>query len=114
MNRFNSVREFIEFDLQNNYIIEPPSRLNSIKERLFDIINTYKPGVIVKAGIGSGNLIEEISSQFDSYIVVVEPSLKAIKQFIEKNKSTAVKFINGDFHDFPVDYFAADLIICVD
>jgi len=114
MNRLDAVREFIEFDGQNNYIIEPPSRLSSIKERLFDVINTYKPGVIVKAGVGSGSLLKEISTNFDSYIVVVEPSLKAIKQFIETNKSDDIKFINGDFHDFPIDYYAADLLICID
>lgn len=114
MNRLDAVREFIEFDAQKNFIIEPPARLNSIKERLFDIINIYKPGVIVKAGIGSGTLLREISAGCKSYIVVVEPSLKLIKQFIENNNSADIKFINGDFHDFPIDYYAADLLICID
>ncbi len=114
MDRLNAVREFIEFESQKNYIIEPQARLDSLRERLFDILNTYKPAVIVKAGIGSGILLQELSSKSDSYIVVVEPSLVAIKKFMEKNSSTRIKFINGDFHEFPVDYYAADLIICID
>lgn len=114
----NKLNEFIDYDINNNYIIEPDYRMGMVKERLFDIINSYNPRVIVKAGIGNGAILIEIASNFKSYIVVVDPSLKAINDFIKKNrdfdKLDNIKFINGNFHNFPVDYYSADLLICVD
>ncbi len=114
MSRLDLVNKFIEFDIDNNHSIEPESRVDAIKERLFDIIKTYKPEVILKAGIGNGKILMDIASEFNSYIVVVEPSLKAIKDFLNSNNDNEIKFINGDFHDLPVDYYASNLLICID
>lgn len=114
MGRLEEVSKFVEYNIKNNLIIEPDFRLDEVTQRLIDVINTYKPGIIVKAGIGSGKMLKTLESKSDSYIVVVEPSIKAINKFIEDNKSTRIKFINGDFDGFPIDYYAADLIICID
>ncbi|MBN2401394.1 MAG: class I SAM-dependent methyltransferase [Spirochaetes bacterium] len=118
MTRLKQVQDFIDNDLKNNFFIEPHYRYEAVKERLFDVINTYNPGVIVKAGIGHGDILLEILKNFNSYIVVVEPSFSAINNFLqsygEENDLQRIKFINGDFHDFPVDYYASNLIICID
>ena len=118
MNRLKQVQDFIDFDLNNNFSIEPQNRHEAVKERLFDIINTYKPGVIVKAGLGHGNMLLEMAKNFKSQIIVVEPSFTAIKNFLSNNSTDTdiqkIKFINGDLRDFPVDYYAADLLICID
>jgi hypothetical protein len=50
--------------------------------------------------------------------VVVEPSIAAISEFKARysgeEKAADIRFIVGDFNNFPVDYYAADLIICID
>ncbi|MFH0975840.1 MAG: class I SAM-dependent methyltransferase [Spirochaetota bacterium] len=118
MNRLKQVQNFIENDLKNNFLIEPQKRSEAVRERLSDVINTYNPKVIIKAGIGHGDILLDIVNKFKAYTVVVEPSFSAIKEFIQaKGKDCDMQklnFINGDFHDFPVDYYAADLLICVD
>lgn len=118
MSRLKQVQSFIEYDLKNNYIIEPKNRFEAVRERVFDVIQTYNPGVIIKAGIGHGDLLLDLVKKFNAYTVVVEPSFTAIKDFIQNyftdKDAQNIKFINGDLHDLPVDYYAADLLICVD
>lgn len=118
MSRLNKVQGFIEYDLANNLIIEPADRYDAVRERLFDVINNYKPGVIVKAGLGSGPLLLEIVKETKAIIIVVEPSFTVISNFLEKYGKEYdlknIRFINGEFSEFPVDYFACDLLICID
>ncbi len=118
MSRLKKVQEFIEYDLAHNLIIEPADRYDSVRERLFDVINTHKPGVIVKAGLGSGTLLLDIFKEVKATIIVVEPSFAAITDFLKKYDKDYdlknIRFINGEFSDFPIDYFACDLLICVD
>jgi hypothetical protein len=118
MNRLKQVQDFIDYDLKNNFIIEPKNRYDAVKERLFDVINTYNPGVIVKTGIGHGDILLDMVKKYKSYFVVVEPSFSAIKNFLLSHGNDddikKIKFINGDLRDFPVDYYASDLIICID
>jgi ubiquinone/menaquinone biosynthesis C-methylase UbiE len=118
MSRLKQTKNFIEYDLKNNFIIEPQARYNDLKERILDVINLYNPKVLLKAGIGHGDLLLDIVNKHNMYCVVVEPSFSAIKDFMKMNETNSdiekIKFINGDFHDFPVDYYAADLLICVD
>ena len=118
MNRIDEIKKFIEFERKNNFIIEPEYRHNVLKDRLFDIIKTYNPEIIVKAGLGSGKILIDIATEFTTYIVVVEPSMTAINDFLKDNHGNDsvknIHFINGDFHDFPVDYYAADLLVCID
>jgi ubiquinone/menaquinone biosynthesis C-methylase UbiE len=118
MSRLKQSQDFIEYELQKNFLIEPDSRYNDLKERLLDTINIYNPKVIVKAGIGHGDLLLDIAAKDNIYIVVVEPSFSAISNFLQNNRQNPyiekIRFINGDLHDFPVDYYAADLLICID
>lgn len=109
---------FIEYDTRLNRVIEPEHRREKVLSALFDVLATYNPGVIVKAGIGSGQLLYELAKHSASYIVVVDPSFKAIVDFMAAHQKDPVaekiRFINGDFTSFPVDYYAADLLVCVD
>lgn len=119
MNRLKELQQFNIYESEKRYFFEPDFRHDFLKERIYDVINTYKPGVVVKAGLGSGDLILDLLKDHGSIVlVVVEPSLKVINKFIEQNSSNEavknIRFINGDFVQFPVDYYAADFIICVD
>ncbi len=119
MDRLKELQQFNIYESGKGYFFEPDFRHEFLKGRIYDVINTYKPGVVVKAGLGSGNLVLDIVKDHAGMgLVVVEPSLRVINEFIEKNKENegvqGIRFINGDFLQFPIDYYAADFIICVD
>lgn len=118
MSRLTDVVKFINFDMSKNLIFEPQVRFEALRDRLFDTVKTYNPGVIVKAGIGGGKLLAELAETFKARIVAVEPSAALIDGFLLKyGDSEAVKrisIINGDFHQFPVDYYKADMLVCAD
>lgn len=118
MDNLKKITKFIEYDINSNITIEPQHKFNDLKSRLFETIKTHNPKIIVKAGIGNGALLKEIVFNTKAYIVVVEPSFDAIINFIKANqtdkKLADIKFINGEFHEFPVDYYAADMLICTD
>ena len=119
MNRLKELQAFNIYESTRKYFFEPDSRHELLKERVYDVLATYKPEVVVKAGVGSGSLILDIMQDHAKIVlVVVEPSLRVINEFIEKNKDNPVveniRFINGEFLKFPIDYYAADFIICVD
>lgn len=118
MTRLDEINEFLEHDYKKNAVIEPEHRYDVLKERIFEIIETCNPRVIVKAGLGNGKLIFEIAEKYDSYFVVVESSFMLIKEFLAKYEGNSVlekiRFINGDFTNFPVDYYAADLLLSID
>ena len=118
MTRVEEIIRFIEYDKDTHSVIEPDERQDSVLEELNGVIKTAKPKTIVKAGLGNGRVILDLARNTDSYLVVVEPSYVAIFNFLETNGSEeAVKkihFICGDFHRFPIDYYGADLLICLD
>jgi SAM-dependent methyltransferase len=118
MDRLNDIVSFIEYDFNHNMIIEPGKRLPKLRESILDVIKTYNPGVIVKAGLGNGQILYDMVKNSSAYIVVVEPSLSIIRDFISRHAADAVidriHFINGEFNSFPIDYYAADLIVCID
>ncbi len=118
MSRNKKLVEFLEFDQKKNYLIEPSARHASIRGKVLDIIKEYNPSVIIKAGVGSGVILYEIARECESYIVVIEPSLNLIREFREKHKGEdflkRTHFINGFYEDLPVDYYKADMVICVD
>ncbi|HOP61902.1 MAG TPA: class I SAM-dependent methyltransferase [Spirochaetota bacterium] len=119
MDRLKRLQEWSIYEYGKRFFIEPESRHDIVMSKIRDVVTTYKPKVIVKAGLGSGTiLIDLINELSDVTLVVVEPSLKIIEQFIEANsdneKVKDVGFINGDFRNFPVDYYASDLIISID
>jgi hypothetical protein len=118
MGRLQEIIDFIEYDHERGVMIEPEKRFAKLRDSIFDVIKTYNPGVIVKAGLGSGRLLHEIALNSTAYIAVVEPSVRVIQAFIESHRedeaASRVHFINGEFNAFPVDYYAADLLICTD
>ncbi len=118
MKRLAEVVKFINFDWGKNLVFEPQVRYTALRDRLFDAVNMYKPDVIVKTGVGGGRLLAELAGSFTSRIVVVEPSSYVIEAFLKQyGADEAVKrisFINGDFPEFPVDYYKADMIVSAD
>ena len=118
MDRLKQLQEWSIYEYKNLFFIEPDFRHNIIMEKINDVINSYKPKVVVKAGLGSGRVVLELMNNQDISLVVVETSLKIIEDFIEANSANPkiknVKFINGNFNEFPIDYYAADLIISID
>jgi SAM-dependent methyltransferase len=118
MGRLQEIIGFIEYDHERGVIIEPEKRLDKLRDSILDVIKTYNPGVIVKAGLGSGRLLHEIALNSSAYIAVVEPSMAIIRAFIESHRedeaASRIHFINGEFNGFPVDYYAADLLISAD
>ncbi len=119
MERLKELQKWSIYEYDKRFFIEPESRHEIVMNKIRDIIKTYKPGVIIKAGLGNGNIILDLVNELKGVtLVVVEPSFEVIENFInENNENEKVKdigFINGDFINFPVDYYAADLIISVD
>src|SRR4030042_6728528 len=118
MERLTDIVSFIEYDFTGNKKIEPEKRLSKLRYGVLDVIKTYNPGVIVKAGLGNGRILYDLAKNTSAYVVVVEPSLAIMKEFISRHAGDAVidriHFINGEFNSFPIDYYAADLIVCID
>lgn len=119
MERLRKLQELSIYEYNKRYFIEPETRHELVISKISDVIEMYKPKVVVKAGLGSGRIILDILGwKKDVILVVVEPSLRVIGQFISDNQGNPlledVRFINGDFRQFPVDYYAADLVISVD
>lgn len=118
MNRYHDVVDFINFDSGRRLFIEPDFRHEPVRDRLFELLDAYKPGVVVKAGLGSGKLVRDIVERNQKLTVVVEPSAFMIDEFIKNNPALAasdrLRIIRADFHEFPVDYYAANLLVCVD
>ncbi len=118
MSRFSEVVRFIDFDRKNNFVIEPNIRILSVQERLFDAIKTYNPAVIVKTGIGSGKILAALLESTAARIVAVEPSEKAIQEFLPRYTTTELKrrldIVCGDMHNFPIDYYKADMVVSID
>ncbi len=118
MSRLADIVTFIAHDYRKGLIIEPEKRLEHVKNSLIDVVNTYHPGVIIKAGLGRGLLLNELVKNSDAYVVVVEPCLASILEFMSLYRHDPacekIKFINGEFNDFPIDYYAGDMLVCVD
>ncbi|TAL38677.1 MAG: class I SAM-dependent methyltransferase [Spirochaetes bacterium] len=118
MSRLDDVRKFLEHEGAHGVVIEPGYRFAQVRDRLLDVLNDYNPGVIVKAGLGGGDLLLEIARHGTGYLAVVEPSPALIARFLDTHRGDPalerINFIAGDFHDFPVDYYKADLLVCVD
>jgi ubiquinone/menaquinone biosynthesis C-methylase UbiE len=74
-------------------------------------------GVVVKAGIGRGRIALELAERTGS-LLVVDPSVSRINEFIAAHSDDPrmknIRFAAGHFSAFPVDYYAADLVVCVD
>ncbi len=118
MSRLDEIVSFVKYDFPNRVVIEPEKRSAKLRESLLDVIATYNPGVILKAGLGSGHLLYELTKGSEAYIVAVEPSMELIREFLDRHAGdpviSRIHFINGEFNQFPIDYYAADLLICID
>lgn len=119
MERLKKLQEWSIYEFKKKVFIEPDSRHNMVMEKIRDVIKTYNPKVIVKAGLGNGSVLTDLVNELQGVtLVVVEPSLKIIEEFLNANNTNEklknVGFINGDFRNLPVDYYAADLIISID
>ena len=118
MDRLADIISFIERDVRDGAVIEPERRLSKLREGVLDVVRTYNPGVIVKAGLGRGELLLEIARNSTAHLTVVEPSMAAIRSFIDTRAGDPalerIRFINGEFNALPVDYYAADLLVSVD
>lgn len=119
MDRLKQLQQWSIYEFGTPYFIEPEYRHDMIMEKIYDVMDTFNPSIIVKAGLGSGRIILDlINNRKGITLAVVEPSRKIIDDFIARNSSNPkvkdIGFINGDFMNFPIDYYAADLIIAVD
>jgi ubiquinone/menaquinone biosynthesis C-methylase UbiE len=117
MERFSEITRFFEYDYAENFFIEPEVRSQRLIENLNDLISTCKPASIVKAGIGSGKVLDSLIEK-DALISIVEPSCKLILDYTRTRKDKInfdkVKFINGSFNQFPIDYYKAEMLISID
>lgn len=116
--KITTLKELFEYDAHSHTLIEPDERFEIITSRLADCIQTYKPAVIVKIGLGNPKYIEAIMQQSKALLVVVEPSLELLHSFytVHNNKEWMNRLyaIAGNFHDFPIDYYKADMLVCID
>jgi len=119
MERFKKLQEWSIYEFDKKFFVEPESRHEMVMEKIRDVIKTYNPKVIVKAGLGSGRVLLDLINDLKGVsLIVVEPSLKIIEGFLALNSDNEyikdIRFINGDFRNLPIDYYAADLIISID
>jgi len=119
MERLKKLQEWSIYEFDKKYFVEPDSRHEMVIEKIRDVIKTFNPKVIVKAGLGNGRVLLDLVNELQGVtLVVVEPSLKIMENFISENagneKLKDVGFINGNFRKLPIDYYAADLIIAID
>ncbi len=116
--KFATLQQLLEYDANLHTLIEPDDRFEMVFERLKDCIETYKPHVIVKIGLGNPKYIEAIMQLSKALCVVVDPSLPLLQSFYaaHSHHEWMNRFygIAGNYNDFPVDYYKADMIVCVD
>jgi len=118
MSRIQAITEFLTECRTHGLLVESQNRYDLIRSRLFELINSFNPGVILKAGLGTGRLVGDIARNVSSVIVVVEPSMTLIRDFVEAGENrdilSKVRLVNGSLTSLPVDYYACDLVVCVD
>ncbi|MCX8124458.1 MAG: hypothetical protein N3F66_09880 [Spirochaetes bacterium] len=116
--KFATLQQLLEYDASLHTLIEPDNRFELVFGRLKDCIETYKPHVIVKIGLGNPKYIEAIMEVSKALCVVVEPSLSLLQSFYarySKNEWMSRFYgVTGNFNDFPIDYYKADMIVCID
>lgn len=118
MTHARAVSRFINECRARDIFIEPGNRYELVASRLFEVMDTFNPAVVVKAGIGTGRLLREMALHSNAAIVVIEPSMDLIREFLADGLNSGVvdriRMINGSLASLPVDYYACDLLVCVD
>ncbi len=98
-------------------MLEPAQVRPFLEEKVMENVSIYGPAVIVKTGVGSGELLAKLAAETDAEIVVVEPCIDTIRAFVDKYSGasySSIYWINGVFEKIPVDYYKADMIILTD
>jgi hypothetical protein len=117
MTQNETINAFVEYESDKRKIIEPAYRHAVVDDNLRKALDAYKPSVVVKAGVGAGDLLLTIAEKASSCICV-EPSLLAIETFKQKHSGDErlkkIQLVNGHFFALPIDYFKADMFVCVD
>jgi ubiquinone/menaquinone biosynthesis C-methylase UbiE len=117
MTQNETINSFVEYESEKRRIIEPAYRHAITDANLRKALDTYKPSVVVKAGVGAGELLLTIAEKAGS-CVCVEPSMKAIEMFKAKyagdQRLAKIQLVNGHFFALPIDYYKADMFVCVD
>lgn len=118
MINYDTLQQLFEREAHHHTLIEPDERYDMVAGRLLDCIHTFKPNVIVKIGLGNPKYIEAIMTNTKALLIVVEPSLSVIRSFYtsHSHKEWMRRFysIVGNFEDFPIDYYKADMLVCID
>jgi hypothetical protein len=117
MTRNEMINAFVESEFESPKFIEPQSRHAVVDNHLRRALDASKPKVTVKAGLGAGELLLTVAEK-SPLCVCVEPSMTVIEKFIARETENPllkkIQFINGNFAAFPVDYYKADLVVCID
>jgi ubiquinone/menaquinone biosynthesis C-methylase UbiE len=111
------INAFVEYEQGFRRTIEPVSRHTLVDDHLRRSLDAYKPAVVVKVGVGAGDLLLTIAEKAET-CVCVESSLKVINDFLTKNANNPlikkIHMVNGNYFSFPIDYFKADMLVCID
>jgi SAM-dependent methyltransferase len=117
MTRNEMINAFVESEFESRTFIEPQSKHILVDDHLRRALEACKPELVVKAGLGSGKLLFTIAEK-STLCVCVEPSMAVIESFLARESGNPllkkIQFINGNFAAFPVDYFKANLVVCID
>ena len=122
MDRLKQLQEWSIYEFGKVFFIEPDFRHNMVMEKIKDVIDTYKPKVVVKAGLGAGKIVLDlINNNKDITLVVVEPSLRIIEEFIKQMPQLVSSFnllekfspeeISSDIITQRPDYMAAEKMV---
>ncbi|MGL4370021.1 MAG: class I SAM-dependent methyltransferase [Spirochaetota bacterium] len=117
MTHAGQIESFIEYDCEHSFIIEPALRREHVKKRLLAAVKAHSPKIAVKIGIGEGDIALALADKVKR-LVVIDPSLPALERFKKKygaeKAAEKIDLVNGSFSSLPVDYFKADMIVCID
>ncbi len=118
MDRLQKIKAFSIESLQQRAVPGTEKRDELLREQVFDLIKTYNPETVCMAGVSHGELLLHVARESEALLVLVEHSLKAIEDFQEMHRANPlmgrIYFIQGDFNNFPIDYYAANLLISID
>ena len=118
MDRLQKIKAYSIENLNYGGLPGSEERDELLKVQVSDIIKTYNPETICMAGAGHGELMLHAAAESDALLVLVDHSLKAIEDFQEMHRADPflekIYFVQGDFNNFPIDYYASNLLISID
>ena len=60
MDRLKQLQEWSIYEYGKVFFIEPDFRHEMVMDKINDVIDTYKPKVVVKAGLGAGRIVLDL------------------------------------------------------